>query len=113
MEAVARLRKRRAQDVVAHERLKARTERARQRGTRPGDHARTLALQRGYATNFGESEQEIGSIGVAVHDVHGGLRAGLAVSGPLSRVNETREAEVTAIIAALRQAAKDAAATLV
>jgi IclR family acetate operon transcriptional repressor len=69
--------------------------------------------ERGYATNFGESEQEIGSIGVAVRDVDGVARAGLAVSGPLSRVNETRVSEVAAIVAALQRTVEDAAPTLV
>ncbi|MEY2514733.1 MAG: hypothetical protein QOJ89_2091 [bacterium] len=67
---------------------------------------------RGYATNFGESEEEIGSIGVAVHGADGRPRAGLAVSGPLSRVNETRTAELETIVAALRRIADEASSSL-
>jgi len=67
---------------------------------------------RGYATNFGESEEEIGSIGVAVLDGSGRPRAGLAVSGPLSRVNETRTEEVATIVAALHRIAEEASASL-
>ncbi len=67
---------------------------------------------RGYATNFGESEEEIGSIGVAVRDADGRPRAGLAVSGPLSRLNETRTSEVEAIVAALRRTAQEASTAL-
>jgi len=68
--------------------------------------------ERGYATNFGESEQEIGSIGVALHDADGRPRAGIAVSGPLSRVNETRASEVEAIVAALHRTVQDASTAL-
>jgi len=60
----------------------------------------------------GESEHEIGSIGVAVHDVHGVARAGLAASEPLSRVNATRADEVAAIVAALQRTVEEAAAML-
>lgn len=64
----------------------------------------------GYATNFGESEPEIGSIGIAVHDADGRPRAGLAVSGPLSRVNEATD--VTEILRAARATAQEAGAGL-
>ena len=66
----------------------------------------------GYATNFGESEEEIGSIGVAVCGEQGRPRAGLAVSGPLSRVNEKRAEEVARIVAALRRIAQEASVSL-
>ena len=66
----------------------------------------------GYATNFGESEEEIGSIGVAVHGAQGRPRAGLAVSGPLSRINEQHPEEVARIVAALRRIAQEASASL-
>lgn len=69
--------------------------------------------RRGYATNFGESEEEIGSIGVAVHDAEGRPRAGLAVSGPLSRLNGSRVDKVAAIAVAARRVAEEASATLV
>jgi len=66
--------------------------------------------RRGYATNFGESEEEIGSIGIAIHDAGGQPRAGLAVSGPVSRVNE--HADITTIVEAMRNTARDARAGL-
>ncbi len=72
-----------------------------------------LVRRRGYATNFGESEAEIGSIGVTVHDAEGRARAGIAVSGPLSRVNGSRHEEVEAIAAAARRMADAASAGLV
>lgn len=68
--------------------------------------------ERGYATNFGESEEEIGTLAVAVRDSAGRPRAGLAVSGPLSRLNETRAEEVAAMAEALRRTADAASATL-
>jgi DNA-binding IclR family transcriptional regulator len=66
--------------------------------------------ERGYATNFGESEEEIGSVGVAVHDADGQPRAGLAVSAPLSRLDETTD--LTRIVKALQETARDAQAGL-
>ena len=68
--------------------------------------------ERGFATNFGESEEEIGSIAVAVLDSGGRPRAGLAVSGPLSRINESRADAVAAIVAALQRIADEASAAL-
>ena len=68
--------------------------------------------ERGYATNFGESLEEIGTIAVAVHDSGGRPRAGLAVSGPLSRVNESRGDVVASIVAALQRTAADASTAL-
>jgi IclR family acetate operon transcriptional repressor len=67
--------------------------------------------ERGYATNFGESEEEIGSIGVAVHDAGGRPRAGLAVSGPLTRVNDATD--LTEILRAMRATTRAARARLV
>ncbi len=66
--------------------------------------------QRRYATNFGESEQEIGSIGIAIHDADGQPRAGLAVSGPLSRIND--RTDLTEILRAMRSTEHDARAGL-
>jgi IclR family acetate operon transcriptional repressor len=57
----------------------------------------------GYATNFGESEEEIGSIGIAIYDADHQPRAGLAVSGPLSRLNH--QTDLTEIVRALRNTA--------
>ena len=66
---------------------------------------------RGYATNFGESEEEIGSVGIAIHDADGRPRAGLAVSGPLSRINAN--SDLTAILGAMRETAERAGRGLV
>ena len=65
---------------------------------------------RGYATNFGESEPEIGSIGVAVRGADDRPRAGIAVSGPLSRVNAATD--LTEILRAMRVTADEAGAGL-
>jgi DNA-binding IclR family transcriptional regulator len=45
-----------------------------------------LVRERGYATNFGESEIDIAAIAVPVRDRRGTVRAGLAVSAPVTRV---------------------------
>ncbi|MGI8730511.1 MAG: IclR family transcriptional regulator [Solirubrobacteraceae bacterium] len=66
--------------------------------------------ERGYATNFGESEGEIGSIGIAVQAADGQPRAGLAVSGPLSRINE--RTDLTNILRAMQDTARNASAGL-
>lgn len=68
--------------------------------------------ERGYATNFGESEEEIGTVGVAVLDAEGRPRAGLAVSGPLSRINASTASEVERIVAAAQRTVLDAAVGL-
>ena len=46
--------------------------------------------ERGYATNFGESLEEIGTIAVAVHDSGGRPRAGLASPAALARQRVAR-----------------------
>ena len=61
--------------------------------------------RRGYATNVGETEDEIGSIGVLVRDRQRSPRAALSVAVPLSRLNER-------VIAAAARAARRAAAAL-
>ena len=66
--------------------------------------------KRGYATNFGESEIEIGSIGIAIHAADGQPRAGLAVSGPLSRIND--RTDLTNIVRAMQDTARNASAGL-
>jgi DNA-binding IclR family transcriptional regulator len=43
---------------------------------------------RGYASNFGEAEDEIGSVGVAIRDRLGRDRAALSVAAPLARLTE-------------------------
>lgn len=66
--------------------------------------------ERGYATNFGESEGEIGSIGIAIHAADGQPRAGLAVSGPLSRIND--HTDLTNIVRAMHDTARTASSGL-
>lgn len=44
--------------------------------------------ERGFATNVGESEPDIGAVGVAICDTHGTPRGALSVSLPLSRFDE-------------------------
>jgi IclR family transcriptional regulator, acetate operon repressor len=59
--------------------------------------------RRGYATNVGETEDEIGSLGVLVRDRQGSPRAALSVAVPLSRL--TDRVAGTAARAAMRAAA--------
>lgn len=66
--------------------------------------------KRGYATNLGESEGEIGSIGIAIYAADGQPRAGLAVSGPLSRIND--KTDLTEIVRAMQDTARNASAGL-
>lgn len=44
---------------------------------------------RGYAINNAESESDIGAVGAAVRDGNGRLRGALAVTAPISRVDDT------------------------
>ena len=59
--------------------------------------------ERGYATNHGESEDGVGSVGVAVRNPAGEPRAALSVALPLDRWTETTEQHAVAAL--------DAAAT--
>ena len=62
-----------------------------------------LVRRRGYATNFGETEEDIGSVGVLIQDRHRLPRAALSVAAPTSRL--TDRAISTMARAALRTAA--------
>lgn len=62
-----------------------------------------LVRERGYGTNFGESEPDVAAVAVAVANPFGHGYAALAVSAPLSRLDERA---VPAIVAALRAAAE-------
>lgn len=62
-----------------------------------------LVRERGYATNFGETEEDIGSVGVVIRDRQGTPRAALSVAAPTSRL--TGRAVSTMGRAALRAAA--------
>ncbi len=63
----------------------------------------SLVRKRGYATNFGETEDDIGSIGVLIQDRQGTARAALSVAAPTSRL--TDKVISTMAKAALRTAA--------
>jgi DNA-binding IclR family transcriptional regulator len=63
----------------------------------------SLIRRRGYATNFGETEEDIGSVGVVIQDRRRLPRAALSVAAPTSRL--TDKAISTMAKAALRAAA--------
>lgn len=67
--------------------------------------------ERGYATNFGESEDGIGAVGAAIARGDDGARAALVVAGPLSRVSSANAETIGAVVrrAALAVAADVAA----
>ncbi|MFH5822847.1 IclR family transcriptional regulator [Georgenia sp. AZ-5] len=50
--------------------------------------------QQGFATSFGESEEEVASVAVPVRDSHGRVAAALAVAAPPSRLLEDEAATV-------------------
>lgn len=60
---------------------------------------------RGYALNFSELEEGIGSVGVAVHDRHGRAVAALGAGAPIARLDDQR-------IAVMAEAVCQAAAGL-
>ncbi len=62
-----------------------------------------LVRKRGYATNFGETEEDIGSVGVLIQDRQRTPRAAISVAAPTSRLTE--KAISTMAKAALRTAA--------
>lgn len=62
-----------------------------------------LVRERGYATNFGETEEDIGSVGVLIQDRQRIARAALSVAAPTSRL--TAKTIATMAKAALRTAA--------
>ncbi len=62
-----------------------------------------LVRRRGYATNFGETEEDIGSIGVLIQDRQRVPRAALSLAAPTSRL--TAKTIATMAKAALRTAA--------
>ena len=61
---------------------------------------RELAVvrERGYATNQGESENGVGSIGVAVRNLAGEPRAALSVAMPLERWSEAAEEQAACVL---------------
>jgi DNA-binding IclR family transcriptional regulator len=52
----------------------------------------------GYASNFGESEDEVRSVAVPVRDAGGNVRAALAISAPPSRLDEDAVLEIAAVL---------------
>ena len=60
--------------------------------------------ERGYATNFGQSEDEVAAVAVAVRGPGGRPRAAITVSAPITRLTE---ADVPAIAAAAARAAAE------
>jgi DNA-binding IclR family transcriptional regulator len=63
----------------------------------------------GFAVNLGESEPDVGAVGVVVRDALGHPRAALAVSAPLARVQGQRVPELAE---ALKRTADEASAGL-
>lgn len=62
----------------------------------------TDVRQQGYATSFGESEEEVSSVAVPIRGHEGGVVAALAVGAPPSRLSE---GDLPRIVEALRSAA--------
>jgi IclR family acetate operon transcriptional repressor len=60
--------------------------------------------ERGFATNFGESEDDVAAVAVAVPRQPGMQRASITVSAPLTRMNQDR---IPAVAEAARRAADD------
>lgn len=65
-----------------------------------------LVRERGYGTNHGESEPEIAALAVPIRNAFGQVRAALAVSAPLSRLDE---AKVPGVAAAATRIVEEAA----
>ena len=63
-----------------------------------------LVRERGYATNFEESEPDVSAISAAIHDRLARLRASIAVSAPRTRLPENLVAQIAA--ATMRAAAE-------
>ncbi len=59
-----------------------------------------VVQKQGYATSFGESEEEVSSVAVPVHDSRGHVAAALAVAAPPSRLQEEQAATVAATLTA-------------
>jgi IclR family acetate operon transcriptional repressor len=99
----------RFRELYPSSRLEGRTPRSiRTRAALEAELARVRDL--GFAVNLGESEPDVGAVGVAVRDALGHPRAALAVSAPLARVQGQRVPELAE---ALKRTAGEAAAGLV
>ncbi len=66
--------------------------------------------RRGYATNRSESEPDIAAVAVVVRNAFGQPRAAIAVSAPLSRLDEANVPEVAAVLRAAAERASSALA---
>jgi DNA-binding IclR family transcriptional regulator len=62
------------------------------------EHQLAVIRERGYATNHGESENGVGSIGVAVRNPAGEPRAALSVAMPLERWSEAAEEQAACVL---------------
>lgn len=65
------------------------------------------AHRRGYAVNFGELEDGIGSVGVAVRDKDGRPFASVAVGAPMTRIDDARIEEMVEAISTAAQSLAD------
>jgi len=88
--------------LYPHERLVGLTRRSIKTRTRLEREVR-LVRKQGYATNFGETEEDIGSIGVLIQDAQRTPRAALSIAAPTSRLTDKAISAVAK--AALRAAA--------
>jgi DNA-binding IclR family transcriptional regulator len=52
------------------------------------------ARRAGYAMNFEETEEGVGSVAIALHDQHGRTLASVAVAVPISRFSQSRRHEI-------------------
>lgn len=68
-----------------------------------------VTLERGYAVNFGQSEIDVHSVAVPVHDVLGRTRVSLAIAAPPSRLTEEH---VPLMVEVLQSGARDIGASL-
>src|SRR5438445_95538 len=98
----------RLRELYPSPRIEGRTPRSiRTRAALEAELARVRDL--GFAVNLGESEPDVGAVGVAVRDTLGHPRAALAISAPLSRIQGQRVPELAE---ALKRTSGDAAAGL-
>jgi DNA-binding IclR family transcriptional regulator len=98
----------RLRELYPSPRIEGRTPRSiRTRAALEAELARVRDL--GFAVNLGESEPDVGAVGVAVRDALGHPRAALAISAPLSRIQGQRVPELAE---ALKRTAGEAAAGL-
>lgn len=105
---LAQLSEARLREIYPAPRLAQATERST---TRRSDLFRELerVREQGYGTNRGESEPDVAAVAVVVRDTFGDARAAIALSAPLSRLDE---ADVPKVAVVLRRAADEASSQL-